>query len=56
MERNSKSIGINLDSHVWADVQELIAGMNMAGNKITMDILEEITRNEGNNKGLPGGV
>lgn len=30
--------------------------MNKAGNKITMDILEEITRNEGNNKSLSGRV
>lgn len=34
--------GIALDEHGWADVDELIAGINSTGRKIDMAILEEI--------------
>lgn len=35
------TIGITLDEHGWADVDELIAGVNKT-HPITMDLLEEI--------------
>lgn len=42
-------IGIVLDEHGWANVKELIAGINNAGRKINMETLEEIVRTD--NKG-----
>lgn len=40
-------IGISLDEHGWADVQELIAGINASGNhQLDMDLLEEIVRTD----------
>lgn len=33
---------ITLDEHGWADVDELLAGINKTGRKINRDILEEI--------------
>lgn len=38
-------IGITLDEHGWADVQQLIAGVSKT-NPINMDILEEIVRTD----------
>lgn len=38
--------GIQLDEHGWADVSELIAGINAAGRTIDMEILEEIVRTD----------
>lgn len=35
-------IGITLDNHGWANVNELINGINNSGRKINMEILEEI--------------
>jgi putative RNA 2'-phosphotransferase len=35
-------IGITLDEHGWANVDELIAGINASGRNIDMDILKEI--------------
>lgn len=34
--------GIVLDEHGWANVEELLVGINETGRKIDMDILEEI--------------
>lgn len=42
-------IGITLDEHGWANVKELIAGINNAGRKIDMKTLEEIVQTD--NKG-----
>lgn len=39
-------IGINLDEHGWANVDELINGINASGNHIDMKILEEIVRTD----------
>ena len=40
-------IGISLDEHGWADVQELISGINAAGgHHLDMDQLEEIVRTD----------
>lgn len=36
------AIGIRLDQHGWAEVDKLIAGINKAGKKIDMEILERI--------------
>ena len=38
-------IGITLDEHGWADVQQLIAGVSKT-NPINMEILEEIVRTD----------
>lgn len=41
------TIGISLDEHGWADVQELISGINAAGgHHLDMDQLEEIVRTD----------
>lgn len=40
--------GIALDEHGWADVEELLAGVNRTGRKIDMRTLERIVRE--NNK------
>ena len=42
-------IGITLDEHGWANVKELIDGINASGRNINMDMLEEIVRTD--NKG-----
>ena len=40
-------IGISLDEHGWADVQELIDGVNRAeGHSLDKDLLEEIVRTD----------
>ncbi len=38
--------GIRLDEHGWANVDELIEGINNTGRKINIDILEEIVRTD----------
>lgn len=38
--------GIQLDEHGWADVSELIRGINNTGRKIDMEVLEEIVRTD----------
>ena len=40
-------IGLTLDEHGWADVQELIKGINHSkGQKIDLELLEEIVRTD----------
>jgi len=39
-------VGIQLDVHGWADVGELLEGINSTGRKIDMGILEEIVRTD----------
>ena len=40
-------IGITLDEHGWADVQELISGVNSSdGHTLNMELLEEIVRTD----------
>lgn len=46
LRHNPGAIGIKLDQHGWADVQELIAGMGKAGSQINMEILEEIVHTD----------
>lgn len=38
--------GINLDEHGWANVEELIDGINNTGRKIDMKVLEEIVKTD----------
>ena len=39
-------IGIALDEHGWADVAELIGGIQKTRPEFTMEILEEIVRTD----------
>ncbi|MCR4655194.1 MAG: RNA 2'-phosphotransferase [Lachnospiraceae bacterium] len=41
LRHKPEAAGITLDEHGWADVEELIAGVNKT-HKLTMDILKEI--------------
>lgn len=40
------TIGIQLDEHGWANVDELIDGISKSGRKIDIEILEEIVRTD----------
>ncbi len=42
LRHNPAAANISLDKHGWANVDELIAGINRTGRNINMDILEEI--------------
>lgn len=42
LRHKPEEIGITLDEHGWANVDELIAGINASGRHIDMDILKEI--------------
>ena len=42
LRHHPEAAGITLDEHGWADVNELLAGINQTGRTISMDILEEI--------------
>lgn len=42
LRHKPEEIGISLDSNGWAKVDELIAGINKSGRKITLKDLEEI--------------
>ena len=46
LRHNPEAAGIRLDSHGWADVDELIKGIKQSGRKINRDILEEIVRTD----------
>ena len=48
LRHNPGAAGIALDEHGWADVKELLAGVNRTGRKMDMDTLERIVRD--NNK------
>ena len=45
LRHKPETIGITLDEHGWADVDELIAGIAKT-HKMNMDILEEIVRTD----------
>ena len=48
LRHNPAAAGLTLDEHGWADVAELIAGVNAAGgHHLTMETLEEIVRTDG---------
>lgn len=42
LRHNPQTIGIKLDNYGWANVNELINGINKSGKKINMEILKEI--------------
>ena len=47
LRHKPETIGISLDEHGWADVQELIDGINASGSDhLDMDQLEEIVRTD----------
>ena len=46
LRHKPSEIGITLDKHGWANVQDLIAGINNTGRKIDMATLEEIVRTD----------
>ena len=47
LRHQPEAIGISLDEHGWADINELIDGINKSGKyHIDMDILEEIVRTD----------
>lgn len=49
LRHKPEEIGITLDNHGWANVKDLIKGINNAGREIDMNLLEEIVRTD--NKG-----
>ena len=47
LRHKPETVGISLDEHGWADIQELIEGVNRAdGHFLNMDVLEEIVRTD----------
>ena len=47
LRHKPETIGISLDEHGWADVREMIQGINAAGNHhLSEDLLEEIVRSD----------
>ena len=46
LRHKPEEIGIALDSHGWAKVEELINGINNSGRIIDMETLEEIVRTD----------
>ena len=47
LRHKPEAIGISLDEHGWASVEELINGINKAdGYRINMETLEEIVRTD----------
>lgn len=44
LRHKPETIGISLDEHGWADVRELLDGVNRAGRQIDFGMLEEIVR------------
>ena len=47
LRHKPEAIGITLDDHGWADVWELIDGINQSeGHTLDMEILEEIVRTD----------
>ena len=47
LRHKPETIGITLDEHGWADVQELIDGINRSsGHTLDLDLLEEIVRTD----------
>ena len=46
LRHKPETIGITLDKHGWANVKDLIAGINRTGRTIDMKTLEEIVRTD----------
>ena len=46
LRHKPEEVGITLDEHGWANVEDLINGINNSGRKIDKDVLEEIVRTD----------
>ena len=46
LRHKPETIGVQLDEHGWANVDELISSISSTGKKIDMEILEEIVRTD----------
>ena len=46
LRHKPEEINISLDEHGWANVEELILGINQSGREINMEKLEEIVRTD----------
>ena len=46
LRHKPEEVGITLDEHGWAKVNDLINGINNSGRKIDKDVLEEIIRTD----------
>lgn len=46
LRHRPQEAGIRLDEHGWADVTELLAGINATGRAIDREVLEEIVRTD----------
>ncbi len=46
LRHRPEAAGIQLDGHGWADVQELIQGVNHTGRRLDRETLEEIVRTD----------
>ena len=46
LRHHPETIGIELDEHGWANVEELLFGINNNGRIIDMELLEEIVRTD----------
>lgn len=46
LRHKPEAAGITLDEHGWAEVSELLDGINATGRKIDMEMLEEIVRTD----------
>jgi putative RNA 2'-phosphotransferase len=46
LRHKPETIGISLDEHGWANVEELINGIKESGKEIDMNILEDIVRTD----------
>lgn len=50
LKHKPETIGIQLDEHGWADVNELIEGINNTGRCINKELLEEIVKSDQKNR------
>ena len=46
LRHHPETIGISLDEYGWANVDELLSGINNSGRTIDMELLEEIVRTD----------
>ena len=46
LRHKPEEVGITLDEHGWANVEDLINGISDSGRKIDKDVLEEIVRTD----------
>lgn len=46
LRHHPETIGIELDEHGWAKVEELLLGINNNGRTVDMELLEEIVRTD----------